>query len=151
MKKTIILIAIFIIFLISCKVTPTAPENESLKNGSSYKSTFPILGKTYLWITTTAQNGAISLNFGTADGASTAGTGETIYNTDLGISNTTLLTDKNNTNTYAFQTGTITGSLEVLDKTRIKVYFTQNVTPYAKIMEAICENPNADGAVTPTP
>ena len=150
MKKTIILITIFIIFLISCKITPTAPENESLKNGSSYKSTFPILGQTYLWVTT-AQNGAISLNFGSANGASTAGTGETIYNTDLGITNTTLLTDKNNTNTYAFQTGTITGSLEVLDQTRIKVYFTQNVTPYAKIMEAVCEVPNTDGAATPTP
>lgn len=135
MKKTIILITVFIIFLISCKVTTTAPENQYLINGSKYKSSFPILGKSYLWVTTTVTE--ISLHFGTDNSA--VGTGEIIYDSATGITNTMSLTDKNNTNTYAFQTGTLTGSLEVLDDRRIKVYFTQNVTPYIKIMEAICE------------
>ena len=136
MKKTIILITIFIIFLISCKVTPTAPENEYLTTANNnYKSSFPILGKTYLWVIRTTDQ--ISLKFG-ADTAPTE-KGEIIYDAATGITNTMLSTDKNNTNTYAFQTGTLTGSLEVLDATRIKVYFTQNVTPYAKIMEAVCE------------
>ncbi|WP_288695268.1 hypothetical protein [uncultured Brachyspira sp.] len=137
MKKTIILVIIFIIFLISCKANTTAPENEYLTTANNYKSSFPILGNAYLWVVTTPTS--ISLNFGdgtTPDG----GKGEIIFNTDAQnqITNTMLLTDKY-TNNYAFQTGTVTGSLEVLDKTRIKVYFTQNVTPYVKIMEAVCE------------
>ena len=137
MKKTIILVIIFIIFLISCNVNPTAPENESLTTANNYRSSFPILGNAYLWVVTTPTS--ISLNFG--DGTTPdAGKGEIIFNTDPQnqITNTMLLTDKY-TNNYAFQTGTVTGSLEVLDKTRIKVYFTQNVTPYVKIMEAVCE------------
>lgn len=135
MKKTIILITI-VIFIISCKVTPTAPENEYLTTANNnYKSSFPIIGQIYLWVVTTPTS--ISLNFG--DGTGAGGKGEIIYDSTTGITNTMSLTDKNNTNTYAFQTGTLTGSLEVLDKTRIKVYFTQNVTPYIKIMEAICE------------
>lgn len=138
MKKTIILITVFIIFLISCKVTPTAPENEYLTTANNYKSTFPIIGQTYLWVIRTTDQ--ISLKFG-ANTAPTE-TGEIIYDAATGITNTMLSTDKNNTNTYAFQTGTLTGSLEVLDATRIKVYFTQNVTPYAKIMEAVCEKIN---------
>lgn len=137
MKKTIILITIFIIFLISCKVTTTAPENEYLTTANNYKSSFPILGKTYLWVIT--GNNKIYLAFGEGTTPPST-TGEIIYDTAAGITNISL-TDKNNTNTYAFQTGTVTGSLEVLDKTRIKVYFTQNVTPYIKIMEAICETP----------
>lgn len=137
MKKTIILVIIFIIFLISCNVNPTAPENESLTTANNYRSSFPILGNAYLWVVTTPT--AISLNFGPDTGPD-AGKGEIIFNTDAQnqITNTMLLTDKY-TNNYAFQTGTVTGSLEVLDKTRIKVYFTQNVTPYVKIMEAVCE------------
>ncbi|MEI0541125.1 hypothetical protein R4J01_02380 [Brachyspira pilosicoli] len=140
MKKTIILVIIFIIFLISCNVNPTAPENESLTTANNYRSSFPILGNAYLWVVTTPTS--ISLNFG--DGTTPdAGKGEIIFNTDAQnqITNTMLLTDKY-TNNYAFQTGTVTGSLEVLDKTRIKVYFTQNVTPYIKIMEAVCEKIN---------
>lgn len=146
MKKTIILITVFIIFLISCKVTPTAPENQSLINGSSYQSSFPVLGTAYLWVIT--ENGKISLKFGGDKTPPTTPTGEIIYDPTAGITNTMSLTDKNNTNTYAFQTGTLTGSLEVLDKTRIKVYFTQNVTPYIKIMEAVCETPTGN---TPNP
>lgn len=138
MKKTIILITIFIIFLISCKVTTTAPENEYLTTANNYKSTFPIIGQTYLWLIT--ESGKVSLKFG-KDNAPDTTIGEIIYDSTTGITNTMSLTDKNNTNTYAFQTGTLTGSLEVLDKTRIKVYFTQNVTPYIKIMEAVCETP----------
>ena len=135
MKKTIILITI-VIFIISCKVTPTAPENEYLTTANNnYKSSFPIIGQIYLWVVTTPTS--ISLNFG--DGTTHGGKGEIIYDSTTGITNTMSLTDKNNTNTYAFQTGTLTGSLEVLDATRIKVYFTQNVTPYVKIMEAVCE------------
>lgn len=139
MKKTIILITI-VIFIISCKVTPTAPENQSLTNGSNYRSSFPVLGKTYLWLII-GNNNEISLKFGPDGKAAPTDAGEIIYDPTAGITNTMSLTDKNNTNTYAFQTGTLTGSVEVLDKTRIKVYFTQNVTPYIKIMEAVCETP----------
>lgn len=145
MKKTIILITI-VIFIISCKVTPTAPENQSLINGSNYKSSFPVLGETYLWVIT--GNNKIYLAFGEGTTPPTTTTGEIIYDSATGITNTMSLTDKNNTNTYAFQTGTLTGSVEVLDKTRIKVYFTQNVTPYIKIMEAVCETPTGN---TPNP
>lgn len=139
MKKTIILITI-VIFIISCKVTTTAPENQSLINGNNYKSSFPVLGTAYLWVLT-EQGGKISLKFGPDGKAAPTDAGEIIYDPTAGITNTMSLTDKNNTNTYAFQTGTLTGSVEVLDKTRIKVYFTQNVTPYIKIMEAVCETP----------
>lgn len=138
MKKTIILITIFIIFIISCKVTPTAPENEYLTTANNYKSSFPILGTAYLWVII-GNNNEISLKFGPDGKAAPTDAGEIIYDPTAGITNTMSLTDKNNTNTYAFQTGTLTGSVEVLDKTRIKVYFTQNVTPYIKIMEAVCE------------
>lgn len=137
MKKTIILITI-VIFIISCKVTTTAPENQSLINGNNYKSSFPVLGTAYLWVLT-EQGGKISLKFGPDGTAPANNTGEIIFDKNNGIDDTMLSTDKNNTNTYAFQTGTLTGSVEVLDKTRIKVYFTQNVTPYIKIMEAVCE------------
>ena len=137
MKKTIILITIFIIFIISCKVTPTAPENEYLTTANNYKSSFPILGTAYLWVLT-EQGGKISLKFGPDGTAPANNPGEIIFDKNNGIDDTMLSTDKN-TNTYAFQTGTLTGSLEVLDATRIKVYFTQNVTPYVKIMEAVCE------------
>lgn len=140
MKKTIILITIFIIFIISCKVTPTAPENEYLTTANNYKSSFPILGTAYLWVII-GNNNEISLKFGPDGKAAPTDAGEIIYDPTAGITNTMSLTDKNNTNTYAFQTGTLTGSVEVLDKTRIKVYFTQNVTPYIKIMEAVCETP----------
>ena len=141
MKKTIILITVFIIFLISCKVTTTAPENEYLTTANNYKSSFPILGTAYLWVIT--GNNQISLKFGGNTAPNTTPTGEIIYDTAAGITNISL-TDKNNTNTYAFQTGTLTGSLEVLDTNRIKVYFTQNVTPYIKIMEAVCETPTGN-------
>ena len=137
MKKTIILITI-VIFIISCKVTPTAPENQSLTNGSNYRSSFPVLGKTYLWLMT-AQGGKMSLKFGINTVPNGTEIGEIIYDAGTGITNTMLSTDKNNTNTYAFQTGTLTGSVEVLDTTRVKVYFTQNVNPYIKVMEAVCE------------
>lgn len=137
MKKTVILVTVFIIFLISCKVTTTAPENPYLANTKNYKSSFPVLGETYLWLIT-VQGGEMSLKFGGIDKADNT-TGEIIYDPSKGITNTISLTDKN-TNTYAFQTGTLTGSLEVLDGKRIKVYFTQNVTPYIKIMEAVCES-----------
>lgn len=139
MKKTIILITIFIIFLISCKANTTAPENEYLTTANNYKSTFPIIGQTYLWLIT--ESGKVSLKFGKDTVPNGTEKGEIIYDSTTGITNTMSLTDKNNTNTYAFQTGTLTGSVEVLDKTRIKVYFTQNVTPYIKIMEAVCETP----------
>lgn len=141
MKKTIILITIFIIFLISCKVTTTTPENPSLITANNYKSSFPVLGETYLWLIT-AQGGKMSLKFGINTAPNGTEIGEIIYDPATGITNTISLTDKNNTNTYAFQTGTITGSIEVLDTTRVKVYFTQNVTPYIKIMEAVCEKIN---------
>lgn len=142
MKKTVILVTVFIIFLISCKVTTTAPENQYLASTKNYKSSFPVLGETYLWLIT-VQGGEMSLKFGGRDKADNT-TGEIIYDPSKGITNTISLTDKNNTNTYAFQTGTLTGSLEVLDDKRIKVYFTQNVTPYIKIMEAVCETPTGN-------
>ena len=141
MKKTVILVIIFIIFLISCKIQPTAPENEYLTTANNYKSSFPILGTAYLWVIT--GNNQIYLKFGGNTAPNTTPTGEIIYDSAAGITNISL-TDKNNTNTYAFQTGTLTGSIEVLDKTRIKVYFTQNVTPYIKIMEAVCEIPTGN-------
>ena len=74
MKKTIILITI-VIFIISCKVTPTAPENEYLTTANNYKSSFPILGTAYLWVII-GNNNEISLKFGPDGKAAPTDAGE---------------------------------------------------------------------------
>lgn len=138
MKKTIMLITLFII-LISCqaKTGPIATEGTPQ---NSLKSVGPVLGESYLWITITpGATSTVRIEFGTATGPS--GTvGETITFEENNIEDISPAKDENNSS-YAFQTGTITGSLEILDTKRAKISFTQNVSPYVKIMEVICETP----------
>ena len=141
MKKTItlLLISLFIIFLASCKANTGPIATEGTPTGA-LKSVGPVLGTAYLWITITSgeANSTIKIQFGDPNGATIEGETVTYNGTITDISPT----DGKNNTTYAFQTGTLTGSLEILDSKRAEISFTQNVTPYIKIMEAVCEKIN---------
>ena len=138
MKKTIILITLFIIFLVSCQANTGPIVDEGVPKGD-LKSVGPVLGTAYLWIQITpGTSSTITIKFGETGGANNAAQGETItYN---GIISNISPTDGEKNSTYAFQTGTVTGTLEILDKRRAEISFTQNVSPYIKIMQAVCEN-----------
>lgn len=142
MKKTIILLLInlFIIFLASCNAN-TGPIATEGTPTDALKSVGPVLGTAYLWITITPgeANSTIKIQFGSSTGVD-ATEGETVTY-DGTITDISPTDGKNNT-TYAFQTGTLTGSLEILDSKRAEISFTQNVTPYIKIMQAVCEKIN---------
>lgn len=140
MKKTVVLL-LFIIISISCQ-TNTGPIVTEANVEETFKSISPALGDTYLWVTITPGDiSKIEIKYG--DNATAgAGTGETITRDNNNNINEISPTDKNNNTSYGFQTGTVTGSLELLDKNNIKISFTQNVSPYTKVMEAICEKQN---------
>ncbi|WP_297285398.1 hypothetical protein [uncultured Brachyspira sp.] len=140
MKKTIILlISLFVIFLASCKAN-TGPIATEGTPTDALKSVGPVLGTAYLWITITPgeANSTIKIQFGDPNGATIEGETVTYNGTITDISPT----DEKKNTTYAFQTGTLTGSLEILDSKRAEISFTQNVTPYIKIMQAVCEKIN---------
>ncbi len=141
MKKTIILlISLFVIFLASCKAN-TGPIATEGTPTDALKSVGPVLGTAYLWITITpGENSTVVIQFGSATAPNTTVGGETIT-FDTNIQDISPAKDENNSS-YAFQTGTLTGSLEILDSKRAEISFTQNVTPYIKIMQAVCEKIN---------
>lgn len=143
MKKTIILllISLFIIFLASCKAS-TGPIATEGTPTDALKSVGPVLGTAYLWITITPgeANSTIKIQFGNSTSVNNTIEGETVTY-DGTITDISPTDGKNNT-TYAFQTGTLTGSLEILDSKSAEISFTQNVTPYIKIMQAVCEKIN---------
>lgn len=141
MKKTIILlISLFVIFLASCKAN-TGPIATEGTPTNALKSVGPVLGTAYLWITITpGENSTVVIQFGSATTAPNTTVGETIT-FDTNIQDISPAKDENNSS-YAFQTGTLTGSLEILDSKRAEISFTQNVTPYIKIMQAVCEKIN---------
>ena len=144
MKKTITLLLIsLLIFLASCKANTGPIEDTDGKSvpKETLKSVGPVLGEIYLWIKITPgeTESSVSIRFGNSTSESSTTGGETITY-DANIQDTSPTDGKNNT-TYAFQTGTITGSLEILDSKRAQISFTQNVAPYIKVMEAVCEIP----------
>ena len=137
MKKTIILITLFIIFLVSCQANTGPIVDEGVPTGA-LQSVGPVLGTAYLLIQITPGTpSTITIQFGESGGAITPNMGETI--TYDGIISNISPTDGEKNSTYAFQTGTVTGTLEILDTKRAEISFTQNVSPYIKIMQAVCE------------
>ncbi|MBW5382830.1 hypothetical protein [Brachyspira pilosicoli] len=144
MKKIISFVAIFlsIMLFISCKAN-TAPIEQSEKTagivGKGLKSSGPVLGQAYLWVNiiTDGSTSSISLKFGeenTAPGQDIKGE-EVKYNGNIEHISPTA---NENANSYAFQSGTVTGVLEILSETQVKVSFSRNISPYLKISDVVC-------------
>lgn len=146
MKKIISFVTIFlsIIFFISCKAN-TGPIEQSEKTagivgvGKGLKSSGPVLGQAYLWVNiiTDGSTSSISLKFGeenTAPGQDIKGE-EVKYNGNIEHISPTA---NENANSYAFQSGTVTGVLEILSETQVKVSFSRNISPYLKISDVVC-------------
>lgn len=144
MKKIISFVTIFlsIIFFISCKAN-TGPIEQSEKTtgivGKGLKSSSPVLGQAYLWVTldTDGSTSSISLKFGeenTAPGQDIKGE-EVKYNGNIEHISPTA---NENANSYAFQSGTVTGVVEILSETQVNVSFSRNISPYLKINDVVC-------------
>lgn len=144
MKKIISFVTIFlsIIFFISCKAN-TGPIEQSEKTtgivGKGLKSSSPVLGQAYLWVTldTDGSTSSISLKFGeenTAPGQDIKGE-EVKYNGNIEHISPTA---NENANSYAFQSGTISGVIEILSETQVNVSFSRNISPYLKINDVVC-------------
>lgn len=144
MKKIISFVTIFlsIIFFISCKAN-TGPIEQSEKTtgivGKGLKSSSPVLGQAYLWVNiiTDGSTSSISLKFGeenTAPGQNIKGE-EVKYNGNIEHISPTA---NENANSYAFQSGTVTGVVEILSETQVNVSFSRNISPYLKINDVVC-------------
>lgn len=144
MKKIISFVTIFlsIMLFISCKAN-TGPIEQSEKTagivGKGLKSSGPVLGQAYLWVNiiTYGSTSSISLKFGeenTAPGEDIKGE-EVKYNGNIEHISPTA---NENANSYAFQSGTVTGVLEILSETQVKVSFSRNISPYLKISDVVC-------------
>lgn len=144
MNKVISFIAIFlsIIFFISCKAN-TGPIEQSEKTagivGKGLKSSSPVLGQAYLWvniITDGSTSSTINLQFGDNGTAPPQNKGEEVkFNGNIEHISPTA---NENANSYAFQSGTVTGVLEILSETQVKVSFSRNISPYLKISDVVC-------------
>ncbi|WP_456060020.1 hypothetical protein [Brachyspira pilosicoli] len=145
MKKIISFIAIFlsIIFFISCKAN-TGPIENSEKTagivvGKGLKSTSPVLGTAYLWVFLTTDGSttsSISLKFGNGTTSPQSDKGEEVkFNGNIEHISPTA---KENPNSYAFQSGTVTGVVEILSETQVNVSFSRNISPYLKISDVVC-------------
>lgn len=142
MNKVISFITIFlsIIFFISCKAN-TGPIEQSEKTagivGKGLKSSGPVLGTTYLWVSlqTDGTTSTINLQFSDTTTPPTA-KGEILsFNGNVEHISPTA---NENANSYAFQSGTVTGVLEILSETQVKVSFSRNISPYLKISDVVC-------------
>lgn len=141
MNKVISFIAIFlsVIFFISCKASTgpiSADKTAQMITGKKgLRSTSPVLGKAYLWVNLTSGDiSTIQLRFG-GEADPSQGTGEQIkYD---GTINNISPTDKTS-NSYAFQSGTVTGVVEILSETQVKATFSRNISPYLKISDVVC-------------
>ena len=149
MKKIISFLTIFlsIIFFISCKAN-TGPIENSKKTegliGKGLKSTSPILGTTYLWVTLTTDGSttsSVTFQFG-QDGTTTpTEKGEEVkFNENIGHIAPSANEDANS---YSFQSGTIAGVIEILSETQVNVTFSRNISPYLKINDVVCTAVNA--------
>ena len=144
MNKVIsfITICLSIIFFISCKAS-TGPIEQSEKTagivGKGLKSTSPVLGQAYLWVTLQTDGSTSTINLQFGDNGTTAPQnkkGEEVkYNGNIEHISPTA---NENANSYAFQSGTVTGVLEILSETQVKVTFSRNISPYLKISDVVC-------------
>lgn len=144
MKKIISFVTIFlsIIFFISCKAN-TGPIEQSEKTagivGKGLKSSSPVLGKAYLWVflkTDGSTESSISLKFGDGTNSPQNNKGEEVkFNGNIEHISPTA---NENANSYAFQSGTVTGVVEILSETQVKVSFSRNISPYLKINDVVC-------------
>ncbi|TXJ41605.1 hypothetical protein [Brachyspira pilosicoli] len=143
MNKVISFIAIFlsVIFFISCKAS-TGPIENSEKTvgivGKGLKSTSPVLGTAYLWVTlqTDGSTSTINLQFGNNGTVAPQNKGEEVkFNGNIEHISPTA---NENANSYAFQSGTVTGVVEILSETQVKVTFSRNISPYLKINDVVC-------------
>ena len=143
MNKVISFIAIFlsIIFFISCKASTgpiSADKTALLTTDKGLRSTSPVIGSAYLWVNlNSGDNSIIKLRFGKEKNPpKDTDTGEQIkYD---GTINNISPTAKENANSYAFQSGTVTGVVEILSETQVKVTFSRNISPYLKISDVVC-------------
>ncbi len=143
MNKVISFIAIFlsVIFFISCKAS-TGPIENSEKTvgivGKGLKSTSPVLGTAYLWVTlqTDGSTSTINLQFGNNGTVAPQNKGEEVkFNGNIEHISPTA---NENANSYAFQSGTVTGVVEILSETQVNVSFSRNISPYLKINDVVC-------------
>ncbi|MEI0580530.1 hypothetical protein [Brachyspira pilosicoli] len=141
MNRIMMFISILsIIFLVSCKAN-TGPIEQSEKTnglvGKGLKSTSPVLGSAYLWVTITTDGttSTITLQFGEETGTP-AGTGE-VLKYDGNIQHIAP-TANEDVNSYAFQSGTVSGVIEILSETQVNVNFSRNISPYLKINDVVC-------------
>lgn len=144
MKKIISFVTIFlsIIFFISCKAN-TGPIEQSEKTagivGKGLKSSSPVLGKAYLWvniITDGSTSSTINLQFWDNGTTAPQNKGEEVkFNGNIEHISPTA---NENANSYAFQSGTVTGVVEILSETQVKVSFSRNISPYLKINDVVC-------------
>lgn len=145
MNKVISFIAIFlsIIFFISCKAN-TGPIEQSEKTqqltvANGLKSSGPVLGQAYLWVFLTTDGSttsSISLKFGDGTTSPQKNKGEEVkFNGNIEHISPTA---KENANSYAFQSGTISGVIEILSETQVNVSFSRNISPYLKINDVVC-------------
>ncbi|MEI0531935.1 hypothetical protein R4I97_10265 [Brachyspira pilosicoli] len=146
MKKVISFITIclsIIIFFISCKAN-TGPIEQSEKTqlittANGLKSSGPVLGQAYLWVflETDGSTSSISLKFGeeaAAPGVDVIGE-EVKFNGNIEHIYPTANQDANS---YAFQSGTVAGVVEILSETQVNVSFSRNISPYLKINDVVC-------------
>lgn len=146
MKKIISFVTIFlsIMLFISCKAN-TGPIEQSEKTagivgvGKGLKSSGPVLGQAYLWVFLTTDGSttsSISLKFGDGTTSPQNNKGEEVkFNGNIEHISPTA---KENANSYAFQSGTVTGVVEILSETQVKVSFSRNISPYLKISDVVC-------------
>lgn len=143
MNKVIsfITICLSIIFFISCKAS-TGPIEQSEKTagivGKGLKSSSPVLGQAYLWVTlqTDGSTSTINLQFGDNGTTAPQDKGEEVkFNGNIEHISPTA---KENANSYAFQSGTISGVIEILSETQVNVSFSRNISPYLKINDVVC-------------
>lgn len=141
MNKVISFIAIFlsIIFFISCKANtgPISADKTAQMTGSKgLRSTSPVLGQAYLWVTldTDGSTSSINLRFGGTTAPQDKGE-EVKFNGNIEHISPTA---KENANSYAFQSGTISGVIEILSETQVNVSFSRNISPYLKINDVVC-------------
>ena len=144
MNKVIsfITICLSIIFFISCKAS-TGPIEQSEKTagivGKGLKSTSPVLGQAYLWVTLQTDGSTSTINLQFGNNGTTAPQnkkGEEVkFNGNIEHISPTA---NENANSYAFQSGTVTGVVEILSETQVNVSFSRNISPYLKISDVVC-------------
>lgn len=144
MNKVIsfITICLSIIFFISCKASTgpiSADKTVQMTTDKGLKSTSPVLGQAYLWVflkTDGSTESSISLKFGDGTTSPQNNKGEEVkFNGNIEHISPTA---NENANSYAFQSGTVAGVVEILSETQVKVSFSRNISPYLKINDVVC-------------